>query len=223
TDCIACHDTDFNGVADPNHVTNNFPTDCLVCHTTAGWLPATFDHSQTQFQLTGAHAPLDCNSCHQDGFDGTPTDCIACHDTDFNGVADPNHVTNNFPTDCLVCHTTAGWLPTTFDHNQTPFPLTGAHAPLDCNACHQDGFDGTPTDCMACHDTDFNGVADPNHVTNNFPTDCLACHTTAGWLPTTFDHNQTPFPLTGAHAPLDCNACHQDGFDGTPTDCMACH
>jgi len=200
-----------------------FPTDCLLCHTTIAWEPATFDHNQTAFPLTGAHIPLDCNECHENGFVGTPTDCIACHQDDFNGADDPNHVALSFPTDCLLCHTTIAWEPATFDHNQTAFPLTGAHLPLDCNECHENGFVGTPTDCIACHRDDFNGADDPDHVRKGFPTDCLLCHSTIAWEPSTFNHNQTAFPLTGSHIRADCDECHSEGFAGTPTDCFACH
>ena len=50
-----CHQKDYAGATDPNHVTAAFPTDCAQCHTTNGWTGATFDHSTTTFPLTGAH------------------------------------------------------------------------------------------------------------------------------------------------------------------------
>ena len=223
TDCYSCHQQDFNTVTDPNHVANNFSHDCMQCHTTAAWSPASFDHNQTQFPLTGAHLTLDCIACHAQGYSGTPTDCYSCHQQDFNTVTDPNHVANNFSHDCTQCHTTAAWSPASFDHNQTQFPLTGAHLTLDCIACHAQGYTGTPTDCYSCHQQDFNTVTDPNHVTNNFSHDCTQCHNTSAWSPATFDHNQTQFPLTGAHAMLPCLACHSNGYTGTPTDCYSCH
>jgi hypothetical protein len=223
TDCFACHEDDYNSVEDPNHVTNNFSTDCTECHTTDAWLPVQFDHAQTQFPLTGAHLTLECIACHADGYQDTPTNCFTCHEDDYNSVEDPNHVTNNFSTDCTECHTTDAWLPVQFDHAQTQFPLTGAHLTLECIACHADGYQDTPTDCFACHEDDYNSVEDPNHVTNNFSTDCTECHTTDGWSPAQFDHSQTQFPLTGAHLLLECIACHADGYENTPTDCFACH
>ncbi len=223
TDCIACHQTDYDQVPDPNHVASQFSMDCTLCHTINAWSPATFDHNQTQFPLAGAHAPLDCLDCHSQGYTNTPTDCIACHQTDYDQVPDPNHVSNQFSTDCTLCHTTNAWSPATFDHNQTQFPLAGAHAPLDCLDCHSQGYSNTPTDCLACHQTDYNQVPDPNHVSNQFSTDCTLCHSTNAWSPATFDHNQTQFPLAGAHAPLDCLDCHSQGYANTPTDCVACH
>lgn len=223
SDCYSCHEVDYNSVTDPNHVTNNFSHDCTGCHTTSAWSPASFEHSQTQFPLTGAHLTLECVACHSGGYVGAPTDCYSCHQQDYNSVTDPDHVANNFSFDCTECHTTSAWSPATFDHNQTQFPLTGAHLVLQCIACHASGYTGTPTDCYSCHDQDYNSVVDPNHVVNNFSHDCTRCHTTAAWSPSTFDHNQTQFPLTGAHAMQPCLACHSGGYTGTPTDCFSCH
>jgi len=223
TECIACHQNDYNSVQSPNHVSNNFATDCTLCHFTTGWSPSSFNHAQTQFPLTGAHLGLNCIDCHAGGYSDIPTDCFSCHQNDFNSVQDPNHVTNNFSHDCTQCHTTGGWLPVQFNHNQTQFPLTGAHVGLACIACHAGGYENTPTDCFSCHQNDFNSVQDPNHVTNNFSHDCTICHTTSGWSPAQFDHSQTQFPLTGAHVSLACIACHADGYDNTPTDCFSCH
>jgi hypothetical protein len=41
---------------------------------------------------------------------------------------------------------------------------------------------------------------------------------------TPFDHGRTRFPLTGAHARVDCESCHLAGkMAGTPRTCAACH
>ena len=222
-ECYSCHQQDYENVQDPNHVEAGFSTDCEQCHTINGWSPANFDHNQTIFPLTGRHVTVNCSDCHTDGFAGTPTDCFACHLQDYEGVQDPNHVTGNFPTDCIQCHTTDGWEGADFDHNQTDFPLTGAHIAVDCESCHSNGFTGTPTDCYACHQQDYEGVQDPNHIQNNFSMDCTQCHTTNNWMEVTFDHSTTNFELTGAHINTDCLSCHQDGYSGTPTDCFSCH
>ena len=112
TDCFSCHETDYNGVDDPNHVQNNFDKDCTTCHSTNAWEPATFDHNQTNFQLTGAHILINCIDCHENGqFAGTPTECFSCHETDYNSVDDPNHVQNNFNKDCTTCHSITAWEP----------------------------------------------------------------------------------------------------------------
>ncbi len=226
TDCWACHQTDFEGAQDPNHVAGNLDHACAQCHTDIAWSPASFDHGGTDFPLTGAHVSLNCAQCHINGqFNNTPTDCWSCHQTHYEGATNPNHVSNQFSHDCAQCHTTAAWTPSTFDHNQTQFPLTGAHINANCASCHVNGqYQNTPTDCYACHQQDYDGVADPNHVSNQFSHACAECHTTAAWSPATFDHSQTQFPLTGAHVSVSCVACHVNGqYQNTPTACAFCH
>jgi hypothetical protein len=216
TDCYECHREDYEGTDDPDHMDAGFPTDCEQCHSETSWEGATADHSF--FPLTGAHAPLDCESCHANGFEGTPTDCAACHIDDYNNTTDPDHEDAGFPTTCEDCHTTEGWDGAEIDH--TFWPLTGAHAPLDCESCHAEGFPGTPTDCAACHLDDYNNTTDPDHQDAGFPTTCEDCHTTANW-DSDFDHDF--WPLTGQHQTLDCEECHAEGFPGTPTECSGCH
>ena len=226
TDCYGCHQTDFEGVDDPNHVTADFSHDCATCHSETAWSPATFDHNQTSFPLTGAHVSTNCTACHVNNqYTGTPTDCFSCHESDYNGTTDPDHAASGFGTDCTVCHNTTAWEPSSFDHNNTAFPLTGAHVSTNCTACHVNNqYTGTPTDCFSCHESDYNRTTDPDHSASGFGTDCIACHTTTAWEPSTFDHNNTAFPLTGAHLSTNCTACHMNNqYAGTPTDCFSCH
>jgi hypothetical protein len=119
------------------------------------------------------------------------------------------------------------WLGAKFDHLKfTGFPLTGAHATLDCAACHVGGkFAGTPATCVGCHLPDFTKTSNPAHAQAGFPQTCQQCHSTAAWSPATFDHSTfTKFPLTGAHMSVTCTQCHVNGqFASTPTDCASCH
>ena len=226
TTCVSCHLALFNSSTNPNHVAAGFSQDCSICHNTTAWTPAIFDHSTTKFPLTGAHAGLQCSSCHSSGQYATlPTTCVSCHLALFNSTTNPNHVTAGFPQDCSVCHSTAAWTPATFDHSKTKFPLTGAHATLQCPSCHSSGQYATlPTTCVSCHLANFNSATNPNHVTSGFPQDCTICHSTTAWTPATFDHSKTAFPLTGAHTTVQCTSCHINGvYAGTPTDCYSCH
>ena len=228
TDCYSCHINDYAAAKSPDHADAQFSYDCAQCHPVSvpEWKPSTFDHNQTGFVLAGAHVTTECASCHVDGvFAGTPQDCFSCHQKDYVEVKDPDHLIARFGTDCLSCHTDDAWTPSTFDHNQTGFVLTGAHTTTDCASCHVDGvFTGTPTDCFSCHKADFEEVKNPDHVSAKFDTDCLVCHTDIAWTPSTFDHNQTGFSLTSAHTTTDCTSCHANGvFAGTPKDCFACH
>ena len=218
TDCFSCHESDYFAAREPSH--EGFSTTCEDCHTVNGWESATsFDHSRTAFPLRGAHRAADCQQCHADGYAGTPTDCFSCHAADYASAVEPDHST--FPTTCDDCHLVTAWEPASFNHSATGFPLRGAHLAVDCLGCHADGYAGTPTDCFSCHAADYDGARDPDHT--GFPTTCEDCHSENGWEPTLFDHNQTAFPLDGAHRFVDCQACHAQGFAGTPTDCFSCH
>ncbi len=226
SDCGSCHMADFKKTTNPNHAAAGFPTDCSLCHSTASWAGAVFDHSKTPFALTGAHTTVQCAQCHVNGkFAGTPMDCGSCHLADFKKTTNPNHAAAGFPTDCSLCHSTASWAGAVFDHSKTPFALTGAHTTVQCAQCHVNGkFAGTPMDCGSCHLADFKKTNNPNHAAAGFPTDCSLCHTTASWAGAVFDHNKTPFPLTGAHTNVQCAQCHPNGkFAGLPTDCNSCH
>ena len=233
TACYSCHQAAYSNTTNPNHVTNNFPTDCSLCHNTnLGWTPATFDHNATAFPLTGAHLTVatQCSSCHASGYVNTPTNCYACHQTDYNNAASPNHATNNFPTNCTQCHTTnAGWKPSTFDHNATQFPLTGAHLAIgnQCISCHSSGYVNIPTSCISCHQTDYDQAAAPNHAALSFPTTCqIGCHNTTGWTPSIFNHGTyTTYTLAGAHQAIasQCSKCHSGNLTSASTACYSCH
>ena len=225
--CIGCHQQDYNGTSNPNHVQAGFPTTCQNCHTTTTWSGAQFNHNtMTSFPLTGAHVSVACTTCHVNGqFAGTASTCIGCHQQDFNGTTNPNHVQAGFPTDCTTCHSTVTWTGATFNHSQTAFPLTGAHVSVACATCHVNGqFAGLGTACVTCHLGDFNGATNPNHVQAGFPQQCNVCHNTSVWQPATFNHDTTGFPLTGAHVSVTCADCHLNGnYTTTPTACYSCH
>ena len=225
--CFGCHATDFTGTRNPNHVSAGFPQDCSTCHTTATWADANFNHNSfSSFPLTGAHVSVACGQCHVGGnFATAPTACAGCHLADYGKTTNPNHRTLGFSTACETCHTTANWQNAKFDHNSSPFPLTGAHVNVPCAQCHVNGnFTSTPTQCAGCHLTDFQKTTNPNHVSAGFPQDCSVCHTTAQWAGATFNHTSTGFALTGGHASLQCGQCHaNNNFSLTGTACWNCH
>jgi hypothetical protein len=149
TACYACHQADFTGTTNPNHVAAGFPTDCSLCHTTSGWNPSTFNHNTTSFPLTGAHTTVACTQCHtNNNYTTLPTTCYGCHQADFNTTNNPPHVSAGFPTDCTQCHNTTSWTAATFNHNNTSFPLTGAHTTVACAQCHvNNNYTTLPTAC----------------------------------------------------------------------------
>jgi hypothetical protein len=224
--CASCHMKDYQGTTDPNHVQAQLPQTCQGCHNTTSWAGATFNHATTGFTLTGAHATLQCSQCHVNGNYSLNTGaCSSCHMKDFQGTTDPNHVQGGFPTTCDSCHTTVSWAGATFNHNSTGFPLTGAHTTVQCAQCHVNGnYNLTDTRCVSCHAKDFSGTTNPNHVQSGFPQQCEVCHNTTAWIPSSFDHNNTAFPLTGKHTTVACASCHvNNNYTTVPTDCYSCH
>jgi len=243
TDCgnSQCHLTTYNQTNAPPHAANanSFPiAQCSTCHTTISWTAA-FNHSTTGFALTGLHispVPTPCASCHiNNNYNLTSAACINCHLTEWNstttlGGAVPNHVAANFPQDCSICHSTSNWTTSTFNHNATTFPLSGAHVSVACNLCHTaaNSYSGNlPTDCYSCHITQWQSTATlggsvPNHISSGYPTTCASCHTTTSWLGAVFNHNSTGFPLTGAHINTACTLCHTSATP-PPNTCSGCH
>ncbi len=121
TDCYSCHQQNYQSTTDPNHLSENYPQDCTLCHNTTSWDDANFDHNLTQFPLTGSHVQVACASCHTNGYTGTPSDCYSCHQQNYQSTTDPNHVSENYPQDCTLCHNTTNWDDANFDHNQHNF------------------------------------------------------------------------------------------------------
>ncbi|MEZ4951391.1 MAG: hypothetical protein R2784_18685 [Saprospiraceae bacterium] len=71
TDCISCHQNDFDNTSNPNHSGAGFSVNCNNCHTTdPGWSPAQYtDHDATFFPIySGEHAGVwnSCAECHTD-------------------------------------------------------------------------------------------------------------------------------------------------------------
>ena len=229
TACVTCHLPDYKGTTNPNHVTANFPQTCDSCHNTSTWLNAIFNHNSTGFPLTGSHTvpPRQCTDCHvNNNYNLTSTACLSCHQKDYNNALSPvNHVAAGFPTTCESCHDTVLWVDGKFNHASTGFALTGAHVPLQCSQCHISGnYSLNSTACVTCHLKEFQSTTNPKHVQVGFPQQCDLCHTTTAWIPASFNHNNTPFPLTGAHTTVPCANCHvNNNYTTVPTDCYSCH
>ncbi len=111
TQCVACHQTDYNNTTNPPHASAGYPTECTQCHTTTAWTPSTFNH--TQFPITAGtrHGvpPLLCSDCHTDITTFAIFSCTnsACHtqaETDKHHSGVSGYVYS--PTSCYTCHPT---------------------------------------------------------------------------------------------------------------------
>ena len=233
TACVSCHLKDYQGTTNPNHVSSNFPQTCDQCHNTTSWLNATFNHNSTGFSLTGSHTvpPRQCTDCHvNNNYNITNTACVSCHQNDYNNATTPvNHIAASFPTTCETCHDTIQWTDATFNHTSTGFQLTGMHTvpPRLCTDCHvNNNYSLNSALCYTCHQKDYTGTTNPAHAAAGFPTTCELCHDTTTWTDSTFNHNNTAFPLTGSHLvpPRVCTDCHvNNNYTTLPTTCIGCH
>ncbi len=207
--CVGCHM--------PDDVHNGSQgTQCANCHSTADWSSQKFDHARTTgFALLGRHARIGCGDCHRSGNlkDPIPKDCAGCHKTD------DRHAGRLGPV-CGDCHGNDVWSVSDFDHLQRfKFALEGAHARLDCHACHTAaaGDRKLGTECLDCH------RADEPHG-GDLGTKCEECHNSSKWIDVNFDHDQSKYPLTGLHAVVTCGQCHvTQRFNDVPQDCAGCH
>lgn len=229
TDCVSCHKDVHQ---------NSLSSNCASCHNTLEFKPAAlFDHSKTEFPLKGKHKTVDCKSCHQvivsngelyQKFSGVPfNSCVDCHDD----VHD-----NKFGKNCKECHNEESFSSFTgkssFNHNQTEFPLLGKHRTIDCASCHQMGSNTTAENVFQ----DFRGKDFTNCITchkdvheSRLGTDCRQCHSEESFTRIRnldkFDHDRTGYALEGRHELVDCRKCHETKMtDPLPhNQCMDCH
>ena len=116
-------------------------------------------------------------------------------------------------TPCGSCHTATSWSPIRaipeFDHRtETRYPLRGMHVKVACQLCHTKlVFRDVGTRCADCHADIHRG---------QFGARCEDCHTVRGWqngVQALREHSAR-FPLIGAHASVDCEACHTGAATG---------
>lgn len=146
---------------------------CQNCHATKGWDSYHFDHSKTDFALTGKHRESRCASCHKSDFKKKlKTACISCHKPQ-------DRHKGQLGEQCQNCHNTQQWEKPKFEH--TRFQQTA------CYDCHQydDQHKGRyGKQCKTCHGSKKWSETHYNHrKETDFPLlgkhkelSCDSCH-----------------------------------------------
>jgi hypothetical protein len=226
TACAACHFDEHRG---------QLNADCAKCHGAEAWKPARFDHAKSAYKLELKHAKVACLKCHADQpapppgalagrtppvrptlfakYKGIPFQaCTDCH-------KDPH--LGRFGPACATCHAPDNWKSmhglskAVLFHEQTRYPLRGAHLQVSCEACHgpwgkeKAVFRGLKfARCIDCHvDSHLGQIA---FAAAPAPT-CERCHSVNGFTPVRFeleDHAKLAYKLEGAHKAVACASCH---------------
>lgn len=181
--------------------------------------------------LSRGHESLEgmtnCTSCHERGAEIGRSKCLECH-TEIAFLLEKKHGMHarTVRGACNDCHkehlgreaSITRFSPSTFDHEETGFALSGKHQGVECAKCHErqsfqvekgalpktrtrKTFLGLKAQCSSCHEDRHGGT-----VSN----ECQTCHSTSGWTPfRNFDHSKARFPLTGRHEKVICAECHE--------------
>ena len=229
--CVKCHDDVHEG---------KFGTDCNKCHSVNGFASkkalSEFDHNLTDYHIEGKHEGVDCKKCHPNKLTDPINfvECKNCHEDFHKGEFKKNGVA----PDCAQCHSLSeGFeysLYSNDDHQNSDFPLKGAHQATPCFACHQSeekwAFKNIGMKCNDCHSDIHEGVLDKKFYPDN---NCDACHSSENWLPSGFNHDSlTDWPLEGKHKEVACRACHffpqgqkedRQQFSQLKKNCFDCH
>jgi hypothetical protein len=110
TACIACHTTDAQNAADPNHVGAGFMTDCAPCHNTTSFAGARYtQHDTLYFRIySGTHNGEwnTCRTCHDVPSSYAVFNCLGCHRDP--GTSNNHSGVNGYQYNSQACYTCHG-------------------------------------------------------------------------------------------------------------------
>ena len=140
---------------------------------------------------------------------------------------------------CETRHLETGFVPTLFGmqmHQDTRFPLKGAHQAVPCMMCHvntetrasQYTLSKETVTSRECHQ----GPHGDQFLKRIAREGCESCHTVSAWSETDVNHDLTRFPLIGGHLQVACDRCHKEVkisgasmrvYEAAPGECQDCH
>lgn len=228
--CLACHKDLAERINKGKGYHKDKKMECISCHPEhqgedfklIEWNVKEFDHTETGYSLTGLHKKInDCDKCHTPAntVPGKKTRsyllkdaaCAACH-------IDPHK--NQLGSACDKCHgIEIPFKEIVFNHEQTKYPLKGAHQKTGCAKCHKEKqWTGLRFGmCGDCH-------KDPHQPA--FGQKCTDCHNENSWKTQAFNHDRTRYPLRGKHISVTCAKCHPPGEKNRKpafANCGDCH
>lgn len=112
TECFACHQQNYNGTTDPNHLVAHFPIQCNECHTTSAWQPANWNHDSQYFPIySGKHNAQwnTCADCHTNPTNYADFSCLTCHEHNQTEMNDKHNEVPGYSyvsSNCYSCHPT---------------------------------------------------------------------------------------------------------------------
>ena len=228
-DCQTCHNGRVAQSKHAGHVATN--DSCDQCHRTSTWLPASWNHTGSQY------SGQDCKTCHKPGGPGRDYTTVAKHNTFMVTMGLAN---------CTSCHTNYyNFYSHYFKHDKpfvscaechaNPIYFTANGVTQAVNTIHPSATAVGINNCESCHTRNYVSWAGAryNHSDAAFGAgDCLTCHdgTHAGIRGIPSNHIYGLANLI--NPPASCNFCHTTtstwgGMNHAQvkagTQCIACH
>jgi len=234
--CLNCHNGTTAIGKDVGHVATT--SDCDVCHSTAGWTPASVAaaHNAPTFDIAqcgiSCHIPPGLNGRSKPPTHIASSDvCGACHATNaFSPTRLVDHDEIAAAALCVSCHFPASTF-SSFSKANDPNHIASSDT---CDACHSTNTfkPAVQVDhaevigvCSSCHNGTISTGVTPDHIPIA-AQECDVCHATTGWIPTSFDHanlNFTAQPCASCHNGVTATGKPANHIAISADDCAGCH